>query len=41
MSVKIAMYDASLAHIGARLDTLGLDINVLPFDKTGKAQWHQ
>jgi phosphoglycerate dehydrogenase-like enzyme len=35
MSVKIGMYDASLAHIGARLNTLGLDIEVLPFDKTG------
>ena len=35
MAVTVGMYDASLAHIGDRLDALGLDINVLPFDKTG------
>jgi len=35
MSVTVAMYEKSLTHIGARLDALGLDIKVLPFDKEG------
>ena len=35
MAFTVGMYDASLAHIGERLDGLGLDINVLPFDKSG------
>ncbi len=35
MSKTVAMYDKSLAHIGARLDALGLDIKVLPFGKDG------
>jgi phosphoglycerate dehydrogenase-like enzyme len=35
MVVTVGMYDASLAHIGERLNGLGLNLNVLPFDKTG------
>ena len=38
MAVTVGMYDASLTHIGARLNALGLDINVLPFDKSGNFQ---
>ena len=36
MAVTVAMYDKSLAHIGARLDTLGLDIEVIAFGKDGR-----
>lgn len=35
MTVTVAMYDKSLAHIGPRLDKLGLDIRVITFDKSG------
>jgi phosphoglycerate dehydrogenase-like enzyme len=35
MAITIGMYDGSLAHIGERLDALGLDVTVLPFDKSG------
>jgi phosphoglycerate dehydrogenase-like enzyme len=35
MAVTIGMFDASLAHIGERLDALGLDVTILPFDKSG------
>jgi phosphoglycerate dehydrogenase-like enzyme len=33
MTVTVAMYDGSYDHIGARLDALGLDINIITFDK--------
>lgn len=36
MPVTVAMYDKSLAHIGERLDALGLDINVVTFGKDGQ-----
>lgn len=36
MTVRVAMYDKSLAHIGKQLDALGLDIAVMPFSKDGK-----
>ena len=35
MPVIVAMYDKSFEHIGARLDALGLDIVVHPFDRDG------
>jgi len=38
MTVTVGMYEASLAHIGDRLDALDLDLRVLPFDKTGNFQ---
>ena len=33
MTVTVAMYEGSYDHIGARLDALGLDINIITFDK--------
>jgi phosphoglycerate dehydrogenase-like enzyme len=36
MPVTVGMYDKSLAHIGDRLNALGLDIIVHPFDKSGQ-----
>lgn len=36
MPATVAMYDASFKHIGERLDALGLDIEVVTFDKHGK-----
>jgi phosphoglycerate dehydrogenase-like enzyme len=36
MAITVGMYDASLAHIGGRLQALGLDLNVLAFDKSGR-----
>ncbi len=36
MPITIAMYDKSLHHIGSRLEALGLDINVVTFDKAGR-----
>ena len=36
MPITVAMYDKSLAHIGGRLDALGLDISVITFDKSGQ-----
>ena len=36
MAVTVGMFDESLAHIGESLDSLGLDITVLPFDKSGQ-----
>jgi len=38
MTVTVAMYDKSYAHIGARLDALGLDIDVLTFGGDGQFQ---
>lgn len=38
MAVTVAMYDKSYEHIGARLDALGLDIEVLTFGKDGQFQ---
>ncbi len=35
MPKTIGMYDKSLAHIGPRLDALGLDVVVQTFDKSG------
>jgi phosphoglycerate dehydrogenase-like enzyme len=35
MTVTVAMHEKSLAHIRPRLDALGLDIRVLPFDAAG------
>ncbi|HUS98653.1 MAG TPA: D-2-hydroxyacid dehydrogenase, partial [Hyphomicrobiaceae bacterium] len=35
MAVTVAMYDKALARVGARLDALGLDINVRVFDRDG------
>jgi phosphoglycerate dehydrogenase-like enzyme len=35
MTVTVAMHENSLAHIGARLDALRLDIRVLPFTADG------
>ncbi len=36
MPVTVAMYEKSLAHIGDRLDALGLDITVRAFNKDGQ-----
>lgn len=33
MTVTVAMYDGSYDHIGSRLDALGLDLNVITFDR--------
>ncbi len=38
MAVTVAMYDKSYAHIGERLNALGLDIEVLTFGKDGRFQ---
>ena len=38
MTITVGMYEASLAHIGDRLDALGLDLRILPFDKNGAFQ---
>lgn len=38
MPVTVAMYEKSLAQISDRLDALGLDVKVLPFDKDGNFQ---
>ena len=38
MTVTVAMYDKSYVHIGARLDALGLDIDVRTFGKDGQFQ---
>lgn len=38
MTIKLAMYDKSLAHIGKRLDALGLDIEISTFSKDGTFQ---
>lgn len=35
MTVTLGMHEASRAHIGARLDALGLDLNVVTFDDAG------
>mgnify|MGYP003670847350 CR=1 FL=1 len=35
MTVTVAMHEASYAHIGPRLDALGLDIAVITFDSDG------
>ena len=36
MTKTVAMYDQSYAHIGERLNALGLDIDVITFDKDGQ-----
>ena len=36
MTVTLALHEASLDHIGARLDALGLDVAPVPFDSTGR-----
>jgi phosphoglycerate dehydrogenase-like enzyme len=38
MTITVGMYEKSLAHIGSRLDALGLDLKVVPFDKSGRFQ---
>jgi phosphoglycerate dehydrogenase-like enzyme len=38
MTATVAMYDQSYAHIKDRLDALGLDIEVLQFDREGQFQ---
>ena len=38
MAVMVAMYDKSYAHIGERLNALGLDIEVLTFGGDGQFQ---
>lgn len=35
MTVTVGMFDGSLAHIGPRLNALGLDIEIMPFDTDG------
>lgn len=35
MATTLAMHRASLEHIGARLDALGLNLDILPFDGDG------
>lgn len=35
MSITVAMHEKSLAHIGQRLDALGLDLSVVTFDSGG------
>lgn len=35
MTVTVAMFEDACAHIGARLDALGLDIKVVPFNADG------
>lgn len=35
MTITVAMHRANLDHIGARLDALGLDLRVLPWDDDG------
>lgn len=36
MTITVAMYEKSLAHIGDRLDALGLDISVVTFNQAGR-----
>ena len=36
MAIRLAMHERSLAHIRARLDALGLDLEILPFDDDGR-----
>jgi len=36
MTVRLAMYEESLKHIGERLDALGLDLEIITFDRDGK-----
>jgi phosphoglycerate dehydrogenase-like enzyme len=36
MTVRLAMYENSLAHIGEQLHPLGLDLEILTFNKDGK-----
>ena len=38
MTISLAMYDKSLAHIGKRLDALGLDVEISTFSKDGTFQ---
>ena len=38
MAATVAMYDKSYAHIGDRVKSLGLDIEVLTFDRDGQFQ---
>jgi len=36
MTVRLAMYEKSLEHIGERLDALGLNLEIITFDQDGK-----
>ncbi|NQV98512.1 MAG: NAD(P)-binding domain-containing protein [Rhodospirillales bacterium] len=36
MTVRVAMYEKSLAHIGPRLDALALDISLISIDRDGR-----
>ncbi|MEL0325159.1 MAG: hypothetical protein VXA00_12455 [Rhodospirillales bacterium] len=38
MTVRLAMYEKSLEHIGERLNALGLNLEIITFDQDGKFQ---